>query len=337
MSRSTIAERVRRGEPLPRPLDLLLCLGEPVQRFGMWRRRRQPKTRVDAKVISIGNITAGGTGKTPAVIERAQAEIDRGRRVAVLTRGYGAPSGGQPIDSTALGDRSWFEALGDEGALILTRVPGVIVIKNADRVAGARHAIERHGCDTLILDDGFQYLRLERDEDIVLVDATNPFGNGHLLPRGILREDTAALCRATSIVVTHADQATNLPDTLHEIETLAPGIPIRATRHSPVAFRRLIDGERVDPDYFRDRPVDLASAIGNPEAFGKTVASTGAHVVDRFDFPDHRTITLEPWTRERPLIVTEKDAVRMVQPSEDIWALEIELADFVSDESHRSH
>jgi len=326
MTRPALAERIRHGDPLPLPLDILLRTGEPFQRIGMWWRKQLPKTRVAARVVSIGNLTAGGTGKTPAVIARAADEIETGKKVAVLTRGYGAPTGTQAFDSTRLGTATPYEALGDEGALILARVPGTIVIKNPDRIAGARVAIDRHGCDMLILDDGFQYLRLERDEDIVLIDATNPFGNGRLVPRGILREPVGALVRATEIVLTRTDRADDLDSLRDCLRQTAPSVPVRMTRHVPTGYRHLADGSVENNSHFRNTEVDIACAIGNPGAFAATVKQTGAMVVEQFVFPDHRAFSLDAWSRTRPLVMTEKDAARTVSAPANVWALEIALA-----------
>lgn len=324
-----LAGKVRRGEPIPLPLDLLLAAGTPVVRAGMFLRSLKPKTKVNARVISIGNITVGGTGKTPAVIERARAEIAAGRKVAVLTRGYGAPNTApiEPIEPGANLRGAW-KTYGDEPVLIAAKAPGVIVVKCRVREAGARWAIEEHGCDTLILDDGFQYVSLHRDENIVLVDATNPFGNGHLLPRGILREPVESMRRATDIVVTRADYACNLDSLLKRIRSIAPDAHVRVTVHKPVRLRRLNDGGEEPLTFLRGREVDMACAIANPEAFEKTLVDLGASIRDRRVFPDHKPFNADALDGSVPTIVTEKDAVRLESPPPNVYALEIELSDF---------
>ncbi len=323
-----IAGRIRRGDRIPAPIALALSVCTPAVRVGMGLRKLRRVHRVDARVISFGNITAGGTGKTPAVIERALAEIAAGHRVAVLTRGYAAPSGARPADSTDLRGESAYEALGDEAALILQKVAGVIVIKNADRVAGARRAIDHHQCDVLLLDDGFQYLRLARDEDVVLIDATKPFGNGHLLPRGILREPPTALGRATHVIVTHADAAADLHELDARIRELAPHAPIRHTRHAPVALRNLATGERVPLEWLRGQTLSVACAIAEPGRFMKTIEHLGARIEKAATAPDHAPIEPALSLLSGTIIITEKDAARLSSPqSNDTYAMEIELKD----------
>ncbi len=324
----SIAAQVRRGDRLPIPLALALEACTPAVRIGMWHRARRPRHRVDARVVSFGNITAGGTGKTPAVIERARAEIAQGRRVAVLTRGYAAPSGRRPFDSPNLLDGSPFVVLGDEAALILHKVPRVVVLKDADRVASARRAIESYTCDLLILDDGFQYLALERDENVVMIDATNPFGNGRLIPRGILREPPAALARATHIIVTHADRSPDVVELQSRLRALAPRAPVRLTCHAPVAVRDLNTGERHALGWLRDRRVTLACAIASPRSFVDTAVALGARVATVITRPDHASVASAVRSAPPPVIVTEKDAVRLTAPPPESYALEIELRDF---------
>lgn len=325
----TNLERVRAGAPIPLPLAALLTAATPLVRLGMWRRRRLPRVRVSAQVISFGNITAGGTGKTPAVIEYARRCVDAGRRVAVVTRGYGSRritepallEPGQPLPCLA-------RDFGDEAALIAHCVPGIHVVKSADRVAGARFAIERLGCDVIILDDGYQYLPLERDENILLIDATNPFGNGRLVPRGILREPLAAMARATSIVLTRCDQTADPGATVARIRALCPGIPIRLTRHAPARLWRVADGEPQPVEALQGREIEARCAIGNPAAFFQTLEGLGAKTVSRTAHRDHARMTALPDTEACWVVVTEKDAVRLENPPPNVYALGVDLADF---------
>lgn len=321
-----LADRIRRGEPMPFPLACALSALTPLWRLGMAHRLRQPRVRVPAQVISFGNLTAGGTGKTPAVIERARIELAAGKKVAVLTRGYGAQQGNAPIAVPAA--EASVEQLGDEPTLIARKAPGVLIVKGADRVAAARLAIETWGCDTLILDDGFQYVRLERDENIVLIDASNPFGNGSLIPRGILREPVAHIERATQIVLTRCDQAKDVEELLRVLRDLCPGIPVRRTCHAPSALWRVADGAVCPLDTLRGQTVKAVCGIGHPEAFLRSLESLGAHVAERVCYPDHAPIPAAAFAGPGLVVTTEKDAVRLDRASDNVLALGIELRDW---------
>lgn len=219
-------------------------------------------------VISVGNITAGGTGKTPLVVDLLQRLIRRGRRAAVVSRGYGSSRG----------------ELGDELTMISSRVPEAICIANPDRVAGGLAAVKR-GADVIVLDDGFQHRRLRRDLDIVVIDATNPFGFDHLLPRGLLREPIKQLIRADVIVVSRADLVST--EALHglsaRLDSYAPDAPRLFCRHEPTGVTD-VSGKPLD-DTFR-RAIVFA-AIGNPNAFVATVEGMGIKPVKCLWWPDH--------------------------------------------------
>lgn len=325
-----IAERIRRGAPIPLPLAALLTAATPLVRLGMWRRSRLPRVRVPAHVISFGNVTVGGTGKTPAVIERARMAADDGKCAAVITRGYGSAR----IDEPAALDRALpypviAGQFGDEAALIARCVPGVQVVKSANRIAGARFAIEQLGCDTLILDDAFQYLPLERNEDVLVIDATNPFGGERLLPRGILREPLAAMRRATSVILTRCDQATDVDRIIARIREFCPDAPLRKTRHAPKRLWRVCDGQELSIDELRARKVNAWCAIGNPNAFFRTLEALGAVVVGRTAYRDHARVTAIGAPGPHWVVVTEKDAVRLANPAPEVYALGVELEELV--------
>ena len=326
MNLSSITDRIRSGGQAPFLIDLLLAAATPVQRMGMAWRLRQPSTRVNAHVISYGNITAGGTGKTPAVIEHAQQEVKTGRRVAVLTRGYGAAKTQEPLIVTPDDPRDGLaERVGDEPALIARHVPEAFIVKSADRVAGARAAVDEHQCHTLILDDGFQAVALAREENVLVVDATNPFGNGHLLPRGILREPIAAVRRATKLILTHCDQVQDVEALAAQFSLLLPEVPIRKTKHAPSHLWRLGDGEGLDLKSLRGKEVAAVCAIGNPESFFRTIESLGATITARRAFRDHADIPPDAIPEAEIVVTTEKDAVRMRHAPEGLLALAIEL------------
>jgi tetraacyldisaccharide 4'-kinase len=301
--------------------------------MGMWRRARQARTRVEARVISYGNITAGGTGKTPAVIARVREELALGHKVAVLTRGYGSPPARTPqvLRGSALPPGAALR-FGDEPTLIARKAPEAFVIKCTDRVAAARYAVDVLGCDTLILDDGFQYLRLHRDENIVLIDATNPFGGGHLLPRGLLREPLDGLARATEFVLTRCDQSANLAAIEENLRLWNHAAPMRRTWHAPTGVWRISDGATVPLEELQGRTIHAACAIGNPDAFAQTLQQAGAIIASLRCAPDH--VSLDPdaltSTDEQWVVVTEKDAVRMDHPPSQVYALAVELQEYAS-------
>ncbi|MCL4216935.1 MAG: tetraacyldisaccharide 4'-kinase [Candidatus Hydrogenedentes bacterium] len=328
-----LSEAVRRGENLPLALRALLTTATPITRAGMWLRHRRPKVRVDARVISFGNITAGGTGKTPAVIERAALEMAAGNKVAIVTRGYGSYPADGPVAVTGDGKRDprLARRLGDEPALMAMRLPGAVIVKSPDRVAGAQLAITKHGCDTIILDDAFQYVQLERDEDIVVIDSTNPFGNGHLIPRGILREPLEALGRATRFVLTHCDKGADPEGLAVTLSEYNPGAPVRMTRHAPKHLWRVRDGKVIDAASLEGRKLVAACAIGNPEAFVRLVREfTGVSTIDAEAFQDHRLLPITVLAAgAEAVIVTDKDAVKMDDSVPDnVYALSIALEDW---------
>lgn len=320
-----LANRIRRGDPVPLPLALVLSALTPFARIGMNLRLRRPVTTVDVQVVSFGNLTTGGTGKTPAVIERACEETRNGKKVGVLTRGYGTASGSEITIWAQQPSQDDRHLLGDEPSLILTKVPGVTIFQGRDRVRSAQIAVEKHSCDVLILDDGFQYTMLARNENILLIDASNPFGNGHLLPRGILREPLTAISRATEIVLTRCDQADNIGGLLATINRLVPDTPVRKTVHRAVGLRRLSDASTVSIEELQGMELAAACAVGNPDAFFATLEGLGAVISQRHTFRDHAEIPPETFLGTLPVIVTEKDAMRIAAPGENVFALEVEL------------
>ncbi len=327
---AALAEKVRRGGPLPFGAGALLGAATPVQRAAMWWRLRGRRAKVDARVISFGNLTAGGTGKTPAVIARARLELEVGRKVAVITRGHGSMRGPEPL-ARAPGDaeQDMVARFGDEAALIYQQAEGVLLVKGRDRVAAARFAIQAHGCNTLILDDGFQAVALERDENILLVDASNPFGNGRLLPRGVLREPVAAAARATEIILTRCDQAGPTEELEKTLRALCPGVAIRKTRHTPCSLYRIADGAAEPLEMLSGKRVIALCAVARPESFVATLEELGAEVIQTLAFADHAEIPDSAIPSEGLVVTTEKDAVRMGKIAGEVYALGISLQDFL--------
>jgi tetraacyldisaccharide 4'-kinase len=260
--------------------------------------------RVPCPVVSVGNLTVGGTGKTPMVAYLARLALDMGLRPVIISRGYGAEKG-QP----------------NEEALELARLcPGVPHLQHPNRAKALRRWLASgNPCDVAILDDGFQHRRLARDLDIVLIDALNPFGYGHLLPRGLLREPPSALRRADLVVITRGDLADDSPQLKEAIARhTRPNTPIVVAAHDPTGLV-LLDGSRRDVAWLKNQKVAAACGLGNPEGFRRTLARAGARVQQFTTFPDHYAYTAGDLTRlveaarsanVTALVTTGKDYVK---------------------------
>lgn len=304
-------------------------------RAGLLARHRAP-----CPVVSVGNLTAGGTGKTPCVIFLARRLQERGWRPAVLLRGYKRSGGGGVlVASTGTGLLGTVVEAGDEAGLLAGSLQGVPIIVGGDRVRAAEIARSQCGADLCILDDGYQHLRLSRDLDILLLDARSPFGNGALLPRGPLREHPGAAARADLIILTRTGQARDPEGAAAAIRRLSAGAPVLCAVHRPVSLTRLSAGGAVPPSALAGQEVAAVSAIGSPAAFEATLRGLGASVVAAFCFPDHhrfRAEELERVGREGKaagatlLVTTAKDRARGGLPSQagglPIAVLEIEFA-----------
>jgi tetraacyldisaccharide 4'-kinase len=281
-----------------------------------------PVGRLEVPVVSVGNLCTGGSGKTPMVRWIAEHLRERGRVPGVLSRGYRARAG----------ERS------DEARELLLDWPELLHVENPDRCAGGTELVER-GADVVVLDDGFQHRALHRDVDVVLVDATRPWGLGApsrggepvcaLLPRGLLREPPAALERADCIVITRCEQApVALLDRLEEeLERLAPGKPIARATHAPLRLRSLAGLAR-DLAFLRGRDVVLLSGIGNPGAFERTVEGLGARVERHLARPDHHVWTpadLAGLGSAATLLTTAKDSVKLAGLLPEALVLEVRM------------
>lgn len=305
-----------------------------------YRLRIARRVRLPALVISIGNITLGGTGKTTTAIAVARWLSNRRKRVAVLSRGYrGSGEHKTVVVSEGLGPLFGADVAGDEPYLIARALAGVSVLVGKDRRRTGRLAVERLGADVLVLDDGFQYQRLAKDIEIALVDALAPFGYDSLVPRGALREPPRSLARADAIWITHSDlvRESDLRTLRARIEANAPYARLCETRHAPVRLTNLADGDELPVAAARGRRVLALSSIGNPAAFERTLEQIGAVTVDHARFPDHhayrpdeiRDLLAARAGSAEMIVTTEKDAVRLPPDSVDycMWVLEIELAE----------
>ncbi|MHB8830294.1 MAG: tetraacyldisaccharide 4'-kinase [Syntrophales bacterium] len=290
-------------------------------RNNLYDRRIVGQKRLPCPVISVGNITVGGTGKTPTVIAIANLMKERGYRPAVLSRGYGGKSRG-PVNIVSDGKTvlmGWKEA-GDEPVLMANSLPAVPVLVGAERFLTGRAAVERLGVDILILDDAFQHRQLFRDLDLVLLDSARPFGNGFLLPRGPLRENPSALARADMLLRTGvAEKGEPLPGkTKFNVYDIEP--PSFRGVHRPTGIVSGGTGHSDSPEALRGQKIMAFSGIGSPEAFRQGLAALGADVVSYRDFPDHHPYSdadivalrrLAAQSGATLLITTEKDGVRL--------------------------
>ena len=298
-------------------------------RLSLYRRGTFHSARLDRPVVSVGNITTGGTGKTPLVEWVGRAVAAEGKKVCILTRGYGRDN---PDQLVVVSDGNKVIATpsegGDEPFLLATNLLGVAaVISSADRILAGNEAIRQFGTDCFVLDDGFQHLRLERDLNIVTIDATNPWGGGHLLPYGRLREPLSGLSRADIIVITRTDQAKNLDGIRNEIRRYAGEIPVFMSRMQTARITSLNDSSEVLVP-----PVAAFCAVGNPQSFFNGIEH---ECVFQKAFPDHHRYTqseidslIEAARKAgaQSLITTAKDAVKLRPLSFSLpcYVLEIE-------------
>jgi tetraacyldisaccharide 4'-kinase len=237
---------------------------------------------VNAVVISIGNITLGGTGKTPLVVWLHKYLQKKQINCAILTRGYKTQTKGR---ATSYERRA---AAIDEPGILTENCPQAKVIVNPDRIAGAAEAINKFAAEVLIMDDGFQHRRLARDLDIVTIDATQPFGYEMIFPAGLLREPVASLKRADTVVITRCDQIPeNESGKLEkQLRAINPDMLITKSIHAPVSVQTM-DGKQTGLDQLKKKKIFAFCGIGNPEAFLDTIKDLGAELVGSKIYDDH--------------------------------------------------
>jgi tetraacyldisaccharide 4'-kinase len=292
---------------------------------------------LDCPVVSIGNLTVGGTGKTPAVELAVRTLMERGHRPAVLSRGYGRRGGGIQVVADAASIRLDADEAGDEPFLLARRLPGVPVVVGPNRHDAGRLARARFGVTAIVLDDGFQHRTLRKDLEIVMARAVAPWGNGRLLPGGPLREPLTGVRRAHLVVTTGARTPADAADVQATVARLAPGVPIVTAVHVPT--------ECFESGTMRFVPVrDLDGArlvafagIGSPAGFARTLAETGVAVTAFEEFADHHWYTREDLARldrralethADGLVTTEKDWVRLRAlpgPARPVYVLSVRL------------
>lgn len=295
-------------------------------------------TRLPVPVISIGNITVGGTGKTPLVAHISRVLANEGRNVCILTRGYGRNDAGKRVVvSDGMKVLSEVHESGDEPFWLAENLKGVAaVICDADRAAAGRWALEHLDSNVLILDDGFQHLQLARDLNILAIDATNPWGSGRLLPAGRLREAPQGASRADCAIITRAAPNSELQELRTKLQNLMGDRPIFTSQMQTKGVRKLSTA-RLDPGIGIPQPVAAFCAVGNPASFFNHLIKEGLTLVDTHAFPDHHKYKQADITRisdeakragAASLITTAKDAVKLNELKFDLpcYVLEIEIS-----------
>ncbi|HEX8707374.1 MAG TPA: tetraacyldisaccharide 4'-kinase [Pyrinomonadaceae bacterium] len=290
-------------------------------RLALYRAGALTVQRVSSPVISVGNITTGGAGKTPLVEWIARALAQRGERVCILTRGYGREKPGSRV-LVSDGMRILADARtgGDEPLLLAETLGGVAVVSDADRVAAARWAAQSLQSSVFVLDDGFQYLRLARELNLVAIDATNPWGGSRLLPRGRLREPLKELKRADCLVITRAEQVQDTESLRKQVERLSGGRPVLVSRTRIKGAQLLAETPNASAPVEMPQALAAFCAVGNPPAFFAQARLAGYTLNLTRAFRDHHFYAqseMDALVAEagrlgaRALLTTAKDAVKL--------------------------
>ena len=333
-------------------------------RLLLYQKRILKENNLGCMVISIGNITVGGTGKTPVVEMFARALHKGGRHVAILSRGYksrkpplkdrfrqrfgsGSIEESPPrIVSDGAGALLDSDVAGDEPYMLANNLPGVFVLVDKDRVKATSWALRNRDIDTFLLDDGLQYLRLRHRLEVVLVDSNAPFGTGHLLPRGTLREPAKQLRRAHYIFLTKCTEPENT-ELVAAIRKHNQTAEIITCTHGPCYLEDVHTGERSDLDMLRGKHIGVVCGIAMPESLVRTLEDLGANIVVQRDFTDHHRFTRKEVLRfidrcvSRDLdfiVTTEKDAVRLPRienPDLPVYFLRVEIRILNGEETFR--
>jgi tetraacyldisaccharide 4'-kinase len=303
-----------------------VLLRDALFRLGLRKVHRLP-----VPVVSVGNLTVGGTGKTPMVVYLVKRARDLGLNPGVLARGYRRAPG---------------EDLNDEGRLLRGRFPDLPQLQQPDRVAGGQHLLDRHEVDLLVLDDGFQHRRLHRDRDLVLIDATDPFPGG-LLPAGDMREPRSALRRADVVILTRAagKSEADIEARRQRLSEIAgKELPVFAADHVPSGVLTMPDATQHGTDILAGQRVLLLSAIARPDSFEATARSLGCEIVGHVRRRDHhrhteaevRSLHHHASDQSAALLVTEKDETSLVSIPVPRLVLRIDLR-FLFQEPTASH
>ncbi len=273
------------------------------------------KYRAPIRIISVGNITWGGTGKTPLVQFITECLKDKGHKIAILSRGYGKPVTSYQLPVTS------YEKMGDEALMLSRNLKGVPVVVNADRIKSIKEAIKDYNIDTAVLDDGFQQRKIKKDLEIVAVDSNNPFGNGRMIPRGILREPISSLKKADIIFLTKVNLSeSNLAEIKANLRKLNSRALILESVYEPKHLKDLYNNDIVPTDFLKAKELCILSGIASPGSFKRALSYLRYNIKLCFDFPDHHVYKKIDLLKIfdicksegiKNLVTTEKDAVRI--------------------------
>jgi tetraacyldisaccharide 4'-kinase len=303
-------------------LRVVECPYTLVVRIRNWRYHtgRAKIHRAGVPVVCVGNLTLGGTGKTPMIAQLARWFAERDVNVAIVSRGYKSTDG----------------STNDEALELAQRLPDVPHVQNPDRVAGAQTAIQEHGAQLILLDDGYQHRRLHRDLDLVMIDALEPFGFEHVFPRGTLREPLAGLQRAKIVALSRANliDESQRKGIRKRLQPLAPGAVWIEVAHMPQALI-CSSGKRAELNELSGKRIAAFCGLGNPQGFKATLENLGYDVCGFREFPDHHAYaadditSLATWAdelRADALVCTHKDLVKLASDqigNRPLWAVEI--------------
>lgn len=321
------------------PFSLIYCIGLWLfllpYRVGLRKRYR-----LGVPVISVGNLTFGGTGKTPAVQTLCRMLTDQGRKVVVLSRGHGGSARSAVVASN--GERILSDSVtaGDEPIQLAHSLPGIPIVVGRDRRESGRLACEQFSPDVIVLDDGLQYWQLHRDMDIVVLDARRPFGSGFVMPMGDLREPISGLRRAGAVLLNNADSP-NLCDVLADsISKLARDAQLFRAAREPMCFRCAQTGECRDLSWIDGRRILAFCGIGQPKSFFDMLGKLGALIQAKITFPDHYRLTKSDINRiidearaseAEVVVTTDKDLARLGDdsgiPNLHTLAIRLEIED----------
>jgi tetraacyldisaccharide 4'-kinase len=309
-----------RSKPLSSPLWPVSILYAGIMKMRNWLYEREiiSSFRLNVRVISIGNITVGGTGKTPLVDKLARLLKKNGKRVVILSRGYKRKGRGEVVVSNGKEILVSSDKAGDEPFLLAKRLSKVPIVVGNNRVKTGKIAMDIFRCDVLIIDDGFQHLNLKRDMDIVVMDASNPWGNGWMLPAGPLRENISSLKRADLVMITRTNR--NDVEKMITLIRKFTKAQIFSSFHKPKEWVTLNDGVIYPLNLLINKCVLAFTGIGNPKAFEDTLLEIGVRTIKCIRFRDHhkyklleikRIMLLAEKLGATAIVTTEKDGVKI--------------------------